>query len=302
MTSASGVVLAGGRSSRMGQPKALLPFDGEPLIAHVVRTLSTIFADVLVVAAPDQDLPPLPAAIVHDDVAYQGPVAGIHHGLGAAAGDIAYVTSCDAVFLDPRLIHFVLSRIEDHDVAVPQWEGRFQPLHAAYRQSVRPHLERQLAVGDLRPVHLFDKVRTRRIDENEVRTIDPEGWSFFNMNTPEDYHRALALWPKLHDRRTPESAPKRGVRCTVELFGVAQLLSGTKEISLDLRDGATLAHALGALAERLPVLAGRVVHADRTRLIEGYACSLNALAIVRAPGTPIADGDHLVILAADAGG
>lgn len=302
MTSASGVVLAGGRSSRMGQPKALLQFDGEPLIAHVVRTLAGVFAEVIVVAAPDQNLPPLPAAIVHDEVAHQGPVAGIYHGLGAAAADIAYVTSCDAVFLDPRLIHFVLSRIEGYDVSVPKWEGRFQPLHAAYRQSVRPHLERQLAVGDLRPVHLFDKVRTRQIDEDEVRTIDPEGWSFFNMNTPEDYQRALALWPKLHDRQAPEPAARPGVRCTVELFGVAQLLSGTKEIALDLPDGASLADALGALAERLPVLVGRVVQADRRRLVEGYACSLNALAIVRAPDTPIANGDHVVILAADAGG
>ncbi|MGH9308356.1 MAG: MoaD/ThiS family protein, partial [Vicinamibacterales bacterium] len=132
----------------------------------------------------------------------------------------------------------------------------------------------------------------------------PEGWSFFNMNTPEDYQRALTLWPRLHGREDHDpAAPDRPrVRCTVELFGVAQLLSGTKEITLDLPDGATLGEALTALAERLPVLVDRVVHADRTRLVEGYACSLNALGIVRNPETRITNGDSLVLLAADAGG
>jgi molybdenum cofactor guanylyltransferase len=304
VTASTGIVLAGGRSSRMGRPKALLPFDGEPLIAHTVRTLRTLFPDIVVVAAPDQQLPPLPAMIVHDDVAHQGPVAGIYHGLGVAGGDVAYVTSCDAAFLDPRLIRFVLSQIEEHDVAVPHWEGRFQPLHAAYRRSVLRHLERQLAIGDLRPVHLFDNVRTRRIDESELRSIDPEGWSFFNMNTPEDYQRALTLWPRLHGRESHDSPgrPRPGIRCTVELFGVAQLVSGTTEIALDLPDDATLAHALAALAERLPVLVGRVIHPDRNRLLDGHACSLNARDVVRSQDTRITNGDRIVLLSADAGG
>ncbi len=198
MTAPSGIVLAGGRSSRMGRPKALLEFDGEPLIAHVVRRLRTVVRDVVVVAAPDQELPPLPATVVHDEVAYQGPVAGMHHGLVAAAGDVAYVTSCDAVFMNRALIRLALSRIDGYDAAVPHWDARLQPLHAAYRRSVIPYLARQLAAGDLRAVHLFDTVRTRRIEEDEIRAVDPEGWHFFNMNTPEDHERARSLWPRLH--------------------------------------------------------------------------------------------------------
>jgi molybdopterin-guanine dinucleotide biosynthesis protein A/molybdopterin converting factor small subunit len=287
----------------MGRPKALLPFDGEPLVTHVVRTLAALFPQVVVVAAPDQELPPLEATVVHDLVPHQGPVAGIYHGLAAAGGDVGFVTSCDAVFPDPRLIGFIVSQVEEHDVAVPYWDGRFQPLHAAYRRSVLPHLERQLAIGDLRPVHLFGKVRTRRIDEREVRAIDPEGWSFFNMNTPEDYERALGVWPRSHGVKDAARAagPPR-VGCSVELFGVAQLLAGTKEIALDLPGEATLGEALAALAVRLPVLVGRVVHLDRRRLLDGYACSLNALGIVRDPDTRIANGDSIVVLAADAGG
>lgn len=181
----------------MGRPKALLTFDGKPLIVHVVQTLRTIFPEVVVVAAPGQDLPPLDAIVVHDEIAYRGPVAGIYHGLGATAADIAFVASCDAAFLDRGMIRLVLDRIEGHDIAVPLWQGRLQPLHAAYRRCILPHLERQLAAGDLRATHVFDAVRTRRIDERELKVVDPEGRSFFNMNAPEDYQRALELWPRV---------------------------------------------------------------------------------------------------------
>jgi molybdopterin-guanine dinucleotide biosynthesis protein A len=178
----------------MGTPKALLLFDGEPLIVHLVTSLSRQFAEVVVVAARGQDLPSMPVTVVRDDVAYQGPVGGICYGLRASSRDVSFVTACDAAFLSPRLISHLLSQIPQYDVVVPHWQGRLQPLHAVYRRSVLPLLEGQLARGELRPVFLFDKVRTRRIDEDEVRLFDPEGWSFFNMNTPEDYSEALKRW------------------------------------------------------------------------------------------------------------
>jgi molybdopterin-guanine dinucleotide biosynthesis protein A len=306
------IVLAGGRSSRMGTPKALLPFDGEPLIAHVVEALRAWFPEVVVVAARGQDLPPLPVTLVHDEVAYQGPVSGIYNGLRAAAGEVSFVTSCDSVFLNPEVIDLVLQRIADHDVAVPHWQGRFQPLHAAYRRTVLPYLEEQLERGELRPVQLFDKVATRRIDEQEIRAIDPEGWTFFNMNTPEDYEQALARWAAVRGIGQPDlrrwrpganaAAPPAAISCTVELLGVAQMLAKTKEIPLVLPAGATLSQLFAAVAERLPALAGRVISPDGTRLLEGHACSVNGVAVARSASTTIGDGDCVILLAADAGG
>ena len=194
MSNTTAIVLAGGKSSRMGTPKALLPFDGEPLIVHVVATLRRLFDEIVVVAAPGQDLPSMPVTLVRDDVAYQGPVGGIYYGLRAGGGDVSFVTACDSAFLSSPLISHLLSQISQHDVVVPHWQGRFQPLHAVYRRSVLPFLEGQLARGELRPVYLFEKVRTRRIDEDEIRRFDPDGSSFFNMNTPEDYAEALKRW------------------------------------------------------------------------------------------------------------
>ena len=279
----------------MGTSKALLLFDDEPLIVHVVATLQRLFADVVVVAAPEQDLPSMPVRLVSDEVAYQGPVGGIYYGLMATGSDAAFVTSCDSVFLNIDLIAHLLDQLPEHDVVVPHWQGRFQPLHAVYRRSVSPLLAEQLARGQLRPVYLFDKVRLRRVDEDEIRRFDPEGSSFYNMNTPEDYAEALKRWSVT--RRADHS-----IQCTVELFGIARLLARTSAIALALPAGATFSDAFAALAEKLPVLVGRVISADRTRLVDGYACNLNGLAFVRTPTAGVSPGDSLVILSADAGG
>ncbi len=168
---ATAVILAGGKSSRMGQPKALLRFAGEPLIVHMVRRLGRLFSDTVVVAAPEQVLPALPSTIVRDDVAHQGPVGGIYYGLKAARREICFVTSCDAPFLNLRLIAYLMAQISDYDVVVPFTQNRFQPLHAVYRKQVAPLLKEQLERGELRPIFLYDKVRTRKITEAEMHPL-----------------------------------------------------------------------------------------------------------------------------------
>ena len=102
--------------------------------------------------------------MARDEVAYQGPVGGIYYGLKAARGEACFVTSCDVAFLNAPLIAHFVELISDHDVVVPYWEERFQPLHAVYRRSVLPLLAGQLERGELRPIYLFDKVRTVKIN------------------------------------------------------------------------------------------------------------------------------------------
>ncbi|HMF61437.1 MAG TPA: NTP transferase domain-containing protein [Vicinamibacterales bacterium] len=299
MTDATAIVLAGGKSSRMGTPKALLPFDNEPMIVHIVATLQRLFAEVVVVAAPGQELPAMRVTLVRDDVPHQGPVGGIYYGLTAAAGDIGFVTSCDSAFLNPRLIERLVAQIPQHDVVVPHWQGRFQPLHAVYRRSVLPLLEAQLARGELRPVYLFEKVRTLRMDEDEIRRFDPDGSSFFNMNSPEDYAEALKRWGET-GRRDGERTDS--ICCTVELFGAARLTARTREIALVLPSGSTFAQLFAVLIEKLPVLAGRVIRTDGSRLMNGYACNVNGLEFVRSSTATVNAGDNIAILSADAGG
>jgi molybdopterin-guanine dinucleotide biosynthesis protein A len=195
------IILAGGKSSRMGQPKALLTFGGEPLIAHLVRSLKRSFKSVVIVAASSQELPDLPATLVRDELPFRGPVGGIYYGLRAAGEEFAFVTSCDAPFLNLSLVRFLTTRISHWDVVVPYWQDRFQPLHAVYRTKVAPLLAEQLERNELRPVTLFTRVRTLRIQESDIRRFDPDGRSFVNMNTPEDYQAAVEVWNKRESRQ-----------------------------------------------------------------------------------------------------
>jgi molybdopterin-guanine dinucleotide biosynthesis protein A len=301
---ATAIILTGGKSSRMGRPKALLPFGGEPLIAHTVRALRPLFAHMVVVAAPDQELPFLPATVVRDELPFQGPVGGIYYGLKVASGDFAFVTSCDLPFLNLPLIAFLTEQISNYDVVVPYWQERFQPLHAVYRKTVAPFLKEQLERSELRPIFLYKKVRTLEVSAEEIRRFDPEGLSFLNMNSPADYETAVARWQQ-NQSREPETAPFRAVsvtNCTVELFGVARLLTKTREVALSLPPKAALSDVYMALADKHPILLGRVIAPDGRSLTGGYASNLNGLDFVRSGEVKITSGDRVFIISADAGG
>ena len=137
-------------------------------------------------------------------------------------------------------------------------------MHAVYRTSVLPFLKEQLERGELRPIYLFDKVRTRKIDEEEIRRFDPDGLSFFNMNTPEDYERGFAALERADASASRTDAEL--VSCTVELFGMARLLAKTKMVDLALPQQATLSDVFSELAEKLPILVGRVINPEKNNL------------------------------------
>jgi molybdopterin-guanine dinucleotide biosynthesis protein A len=201
MTKCSAVILAGGRSSRMGTPKAALRFEGVPLLTHLCERLAPFFPEIVVVRAPGQELPwgaagppPPGVSVAEDAVTDQGPVAGICAGLAATRAELAFVVSCDVPFLNPRLGARMVELTEGYDVVVPQWEGRLHPLQAVYRGRVLPLLEEQLASGRRRAVDLYERVPVRKLSEEEIRAVDPLGRTFLNMNTPKEYQEALALW------------------------------------------------------------------------------------------------------------
>ena len=185
------ILLAGGQSRRMGQSKAFLPFGKETLLERLVRFYSALFSEVLVVAAHDQALPQVNARIVYDDVPDQGPLAGICAGLRATRCDTCFVASCDHPFPGPDLVRALLEGLGQFDICAPRWEGWLQPLFAAYRKALLPDFAEQLARGELRPIGLFDQVRTRILEPDEVRGIEPEGHSLMDLDEPEDYRRAL---------------------------------------------------------------------------------------------------------------
>jgi molybdenum cofactor guanylyltransferase len=188
-----GIVLCGGKSSRMGRPKAWLPFGGEALLQRVVRILSEVVDPIVVVAAPEQELPNLPPAVrvARDDREYLGPLNGLATGLAALEGraDVTYLTPCDVPFLRPAFVRRVIERLGDADVCLPEVGGFKHPLAAAYRASVLPKVRELIAANRLRPVFLTEAVRTRVLDASDFDAADLV--SLRNLNTPEEYEAAL---------------------------------------------------------------------------------------------------------------
>ena len=195
VTSAAGIVLCGGGSTRMGTSKALLPFGPETMLQRVVRIAEQVVSPIVVVAAVDQPLPQLPDGVVvtRDAKPDRGPLEGLRAGFTAipADADAAYVTSCDVPLLDPDFIRQMLAFAEGHDAAVVEIDGFVHPLSAVYRRTVVPAVETLLASNQLQCALLVDRVNTRRVRPDQI-TADPELRTLRNVNTRDDYERALA--------------------------------------------------------------------------------------------------------------
>ena len=192
-----GIVLCGGKSTRMGASKALLPFGPETMLQRVVRLLGTVAAPMVVVAAADQELPALPAGVIvtRDEREGRGPLEGLRAGLKALPDGVAaaYVTSCDVPLLVPGFVTRMFELAEGHDIAVMEIDGFPHPLSAVYQSAVLPQVEDLLAHDRLRPVFLFDAVRTRKVQPAEMTAVDPDLLTLRNLNTREDYLEALSL-------------------------------------------------------------------------------------------------------------
>ena len=191
-----GIVLCGGKSTRMGAPKATLPFGPETMLQRVVRLLGTVVSPIVAVAARDQVLPELPKNVIvtRDEREAKGPLEGLRAGLAALpeSVDAAYVTSCDVPLLAPRFVDRMVELLGDHDIAVVEIDGFPHPLSAVYRRDILPQVESLLAKDRLRPVFLFDATRTRRVRPEELVAVDPQLQTLRNLNTREDYLAALS--------------------------------------------------------------------------------------------------------------
>ncbi len=192
-----GIVLCGGESRRMGRPKAWLPFHGEPMLVRIVRVLMGVLDPLIVVAAPDQELPHLPPAVtlVRDKVAGRGPLQGLAAGLSVLSGRVeaAYASSCDVPLLQPAFVCHLIGLLENYEAVVPREGGFYHPLSAVYRTSVLSGIERMLREEHLRLSLLMDQCRVRPVPVEDLRKVDPDLRSLRNVNSPEDYRAVLEM-------------------------------------------------------------------------------------------------------------
>ena len=190
----TGVVQAGGRSTRMGgRPKALISLGGRRIIERVVDAISPVVDDLLLVTNTPELYRFLGFPMVADVFPDGGSLGGIYSGLKAARGDAAFTVACDMPFLHPEVVRLVVARAGQADIVIPRVGDQLETLHALYAKSCLPHMERRLAAGQLKIVGFFDRVRVMEIAAAEVARYRDPAVIFMNVNTPDELERARIL-------------------------------------------------------------------------------------------------------------
>jgi molybdopterin-guanine dinucleotide biosynthesis protein A len=190
------IILAGGKSSRLGRSKALQAIGGKSLIQWVVDRLATLSTEIIVVTAHGKAIPcssPIRIKTVADTYPSKSPLVGIYSGLIASACPRAIVVGCDMPFLNIGLLDYMSQICSSFDVVVPQIKDKLEPLCSVYSKSCLAPMQGLLEQNERRISELFSMVKVRYIEEDEINSFDPEHLSFFNINSQADLDRAKKL-------------------------------------------------------------------------------------------------------------
>jgi molybdopterin-guanine dinucleotide biosynthesis protein A len=268
----AGIVLCGGRSTRMGRAKAWLPWGEEPLLVHVVRRLRAIVAEIVVVSSQELELPKLDARVVRDREPELGPLSGIREGLAAIDAERAFVTATDTPALSAAFVHALLER---PGAVAPEIDGHVQTLAAVYPRSALEASEARIAARQLRPLDLLEAIDFTRVAAADLPDVD----SVRGFNTPDSYLAA--------------------VRCafgdataTLELLGHARHALGRRSIEVPV----------GTLRDVLNPLDACLSICDGDAIARPYLVSLDGREFVRSTAIPIGPGERVVVLDASVGG
>jgi molybdopterin-guanine dinucleotide biosynthesis protein A len=180
-------ILAGGKSSRMGTDKALLNFNGRTLLSRALDLAHAITDEVRIVGSREKFVAFAP--VVEDVFPGQGPLGGIHAALRSSTRELNLMLAVDAPFLSPELLQYLIGEAlhaSEASVVVPSCNGHRQPLCAVYRREFADAAEDALLVGKNRIDVLFDVVKTRVIEEEELKRVGFVPDLFCNLNTPEN--------------------------------------------------------------------------------------------------------------------
>ena len=193
MNKFTGIILAGGKSLRMGQDKALLPLGKQLMVEEVLTSLRAKSAEIIVIANKVQEFSFLKVPVFPDIIPERGPLGGIYTGLVKSKTFHNLFVACDMPFLNQDLVKFMLEEVCDYDVVIPEHNGKLEPLCAVYSKNCIKPIEKELHKNNLKITDFLTEVKVRRINEKEIAKFNLRGLSFVNVNTPEDYNRLKAL-------------------------------------------------------------------------------------------------------------
>lgn len=187
----TGVVLAGGKSSRMGQNKALMTLGGRRLIDRVVDVLRQVFSNLLLVTNSPEVYADLGLSMAQDVFPDKGSLGGLYSAIYHAPTPYSFVVACDMPYLQSTVLDYLLTQIAEYDVVIPDIRGELQPLHAVYNKTCLPPIQRRLEANRLKIVGFLPEVHVRTVQADELQSFDPDLRTFQNLNTWEEFSAAI---------------------------------------------------------------------------------------------------------------
>ncbi len=194
------IILAGGKSLRLGRSKLLETIGGKSLIQWVVDRLATLSTEIIIATARGEAIPCSSAVrikTVADIYPGKGPLGGIHSGLIASSSSRAIVVGCDTPFLSVGLLEYMTQLCSTFDVVVPRIKDKLEPLCAVYSKNCLAPTQELLEQDERQVRKLFDMVKVKYVEEDKINSFDPEHLSFFNINSQDDLDRARKLAAKI---------------------------------------------------------------------------------------------------------
>jgi molybdopterin-guanine dinucleotide biosynthesis protein A len=191
----TGIVLAGGTSSRLGQNKAFIQIDGQLLIERVVERLRLVVSNIVLVTNTPSQFAFLDVPMAGDVFQGVGALGGLHAGLSAICTGYGLAVGCDMPFLNVDLLRYMISLRKGYDLVIPQIGSYYEPLHAVYARRCLHEIEQKIRSGERRVSNIADHLRVRYVDDREIAAYDPQNLSFFNVNSPQDLERLREIEP-----------------------------------------------------------------------------------------------------------
>ena len=186
----TGIILAGGKNSRMGTNKAFLKIDGIRLIDNILAIYQKIFSEIIIVTNDPLSYTEFSETLIVTDIYKEkGALGGIYTGLFYARYDYSFVAACDMPFLNEDFIIYLTGQVGKHDIIVPELSEGFQPLHAIYSRNCLSHIKKLLIADKLKIAGFYKEVRLLSIPEEKIKPFDKDGRLFLNVNTPEDLEK-----------------------------------------------------------------------------------------------------------------
>jgi len=188
----TGIILSGGKNTRMGENKAFIRVDGERIIDRTIRIFRDLFEETVLVTNDPLAYLEFDLTIVTDIIKGKGALGGIYTGLFHSSCEQAFVSPCDMPFLNSDFIRYMQERAQGYDVVVPVQPAGFQPLHAIYSRRCLPAIKQCIDEDRLKITGFYKKARVLEIPPEVTASFDPVGRMFFNVNTPGDLEEAAS--------------------------------------------------------------------------------------------------------------